>query len=130
MGSLTREPARGNLKNGFAERHHRTRSLGGSEHVGRRSRNPSDIAAVLQDNVDRIAFRSFNIIKTTKDEECDWLCGTMSARFADGNYYDVQFVAQIYPELTFGTSGPRSWITLRGAGLIDASNQYGQRCQK
>lgn len=95
-----------------------------------RAEAPTDIAAILRDNIDRIIFRSFNIIKTTKDEDGDWLCGTMSARFADGNYYDIQFVAQIYPKLTFGTSGPRSWIMLRGAGLFDASNEYGQHCEK
>jgi hypothetical protein len=90
---------------------------------------PSNIDSILQNNIDKLQFDSFTISRTTQNQDGQWLCGTMNVRLATtGTYSTFKFVAQIYPEGTWGFPGaPQSWITVVGAGS-DPTNVYGQHC--
>jgi hypothetical protein len=67
---------------------------------------PSNIGEILHNNLDKIEFNSFTVSSKTQDKDGQWVCGTMNVKLATtGSYTTFKFVAQIYPEGTWGFQG-------------------------
>ena len=59
---------------------------------------PPNIDQILHNNVDKIDFDSFTVLRTTHNQEGQWLCGTMNVRLAmTGTYATVKICSSVIP---------------------------------